>query len=186
MRLEKSIETPRFELQTLDSSFIGENYLSWLNSEEVNQYLETRFSKQTMESLSSFVHQMLLSENSLLLGIVNKKTGQHIGNVKLGPVNSAHNSAPLGLVIGESDWWGKGMAKEVISALTEWGFEVLGLDKINAGSYASNMGSIRAFLACGYQEEARQISQVNLMTGFRDDVVLLGKVRPFDAGNSNK
>jgi ribosomal-protein-alanine N-acetyltransferase len=186
MRLEKSIETPRFELHTLDSSFIGEGYLSWLNSEVVNQYLETRFSQQTVESLSSFVQQMLLSENSLLLAIVDKKTNKHIGNIKLGPINSAHNSAPLGLVIGESEWWGKGVAKEVISALTHWGFEELGLDKINAGSYASNIGSIRAFLACGYQEEGRQISQVNLVTGFRDDVVLLGKVRPFDAGNSNK
>ncbi len=186
MRLEKSIETARFELRTLDSSFIGENYLSWLNSEEVNQYLETRFSQQTLESLSSFVQQMLLSENSLLLAIVDKESGHHIGNIKLGPINSAHNSAPLGLVIGEKVWWGKGVAKEVISALTDWGFGVLGLDKINAGSYASNMGSIRAFLACGYQEEGRQISQVNLVTDIRDDVVLLGKVRPFNAGNSNK
>lgn len=186
MRLEKSIDTTRFKLQTLDSSFISESYLSWLNSEEINQYLETRYSQQTVESLTSFVQLMLSSENSILLAIVDKEAGQHIGNIKLGPINSAHNSAPLGLVIGESDWWGKGVAKEVISALTDWGFGVLGLDKINAGSYASNIGSIRAFLACGYQEEGRQIAQVTLATGNRDDVVLLGKVRPFDAGNSDK
>jgi RimJ/RimL family protein N-acetyltransferase len=184
MRLEKSIETPRFVMQTLDASFIDNRYLSWMNSEEVNQYLETRFLSQTEESLFNFVEQMLLSQNSFLLAIVDRESGQHIGNIKLGPINFSHNSASLGLVIGESKWWGKGVAKEVISALTHWAFETLGLDKLNAGSYASNLGSVRAFLACGYLEEGRQVSQVCLSTGIRDDVVLFGKVRPLVAGSA--
>lgn len=184
MRLEKSIETSRFVLQTLDFSFVSENYLSWLNSDEVNQYLETRFSPQTQESLTAFVEQMLKSQNSALFAIVSKETDEHIGNIKLGPINASHNSAPLGLVIGERDWWGKGVAKEVISAVTEWGFVSLGLTKINAGSYASNQGSIRAFLSCGYIEEGRQLSQVELPSGRRDDVILLGKIRP-DLSESN-
>ena len=178
MRLDQCIETSRFELQTLDNSFVSDRYLTWLNSEEVNQYLESRFSINTTAELTNFVKQMLDSENSLLLAIVDKDSGQHIGNIKLGPINSAHKSAPLGLVIGESNWWGKGVAKEVISALTNWSFETLGLAKIFAGSYSSNQGSIRAFLACGYSEEGRQYSQVELSSGVRDDVVLLGKIRP--------
>lgn len=182
MRLETNIETHRFELRTLDDSYISDRYLSWLNTVEVNQYLETRFTTQTVESLSDFVNQMLLSQNTLLLAIVSKESGLHIGNIKLGPINRAHNSAPLGLVIGEKSWWGKGVAKEVIASVSDWGFDFLGLDKLNAGSYASNMGSIRAFLACGFVEEGRQISQVKLHSGIRDDVVLLGKVRPEDAG----
>lgn len=72
MRLEKSIETSRFVLQTLDLSFVSENYLSWLNSDEVNQYLETRFSPQTQESLTAFVEQMLKSQNSALLQLFPK------------------------------------------------------------------------------------------------------------------
>lgn len=178
MRLDTSIETSRFVLQTLDRSFVSDSYLAWLNSDEVNQYLETRYSRQTEESLLAFVEQMLHSQHSILLAITDKESGQHIGNIKLGPINSAHKSAPLGLVIGENNWWGKGVAKEVISAVTNWGFESLGLVKINAGSYVSNQASIRAFLACGYLEEGRQYSQVELSSGVRDDVVLLGKIRP--------
>lgn len=184
MKLEKSIETQRFQLRTLDHSFVNDRYLHWMNSEEVNQYLETRFIKQTIESLVTFVQEMLNSQSSFLLAIVDRNSEEHIGNIKLGPINFSHNSAPLGLVIGEKDWWGKGVASEVISALTEWGFNVLGLEKITAGSYSSNLGSIRAFLSCGYMEEGRQLSQVNLSTGSRDDVVLLGKVRPFDHGET--
>lgn len=178
MRLDTNIETSRFILQTLDSSFVSVRYLSWLNSVEVNQYLETRYSRQTEESLIAFVEQMLLSQHSVLLAITDKDSGQHIGNIKIGPINSAHKSAPLGLVIGENNWWGKGVAKEVIAAVTKWGFDSLDLEKINAGSYASNQASIRAFLACGFMEEGRQYSQVELSSGKRDDVVLLGKIRP--------
>lgn len=68
--------------------------------------------------------------------------------------------------------------------MTEWGLVSLGLTKINAGSYASNQGSIRAFLSCGYIEEGRQLSQVELPSGRRDDVILLGKIRPDLSGGN--
>lgn len=177
MRLENKIITPRFELVTLDSTFINDQYLAWLNSETVNQYLEARLSPQTQESLFAFVEQMLESPVNYLFAIVDKNSGQHIGNIKLGPINTFHNSAPIGLVIGESEWWGKGVAKEVILAVTDWGFEELHISKLHAGSYASNIGSIRAFLSCGYIVEGKQISQVQLNSGEREDVVLLGKSR---------
>lgn len=186
MKLEKSIETQRFHLRTLDHSFVNDRYLDWMNSEEVNQYLETRFIKQTIESLFIFVQEILNSQSSLLLAIVDRNSEEHIGNIKLGPINFSHNSAPLGLVIGEKYWWGKGVATEVISALTDWGFNDLGLEKLTAGSYSSNLGSIRAFLSCGFQVEGRQLSQVELSTGSRDDVVILGKVRPLELGATNK
>lgn len=102
MRLETNIETHRFELRTLDDSYISDRYLSWLNTVEVNQYLETRFTTQTVESLSDFVNQMLLSQNTLLLAIVSKESGLHIGNIKLGPINRAHNSAPLDWLLVKS------------------------------------------------------------------------------------
>lgn len=184
MRLENNISTPRFELMPMSQLFVNEKYLSWLNNETVNQFLEVRFTPQTLQTLGDYVNQMQESRDNYLFAIVEKTSGQHIGNIKLGPISKVHNSAPLGLVIGDEDWWGKGVAKEVIQALTNWGFESLGIVKIHAGSYASNLGSIRAFLSCGYEVEGRQVSQVELNSGSREDVVLLGKIRPESANNS--
>ena len=68
------------------------------------------------------------------------------------------------------------MATEAVTAVTRWAFGTLRLAKLTAGSYASNGGSIGAFVKAGYRVEGRQLSQVELGDGTRDDVVLLGAV----------
>ncbi|GAB2823864.1 GNAT family protein [Alpinimonas psychrophila] len=181
MRTDLPIPTRRFDLVSLDASFAGERYQGWLSNENVNRYLETRFLSQDGDALIAYVNQILESVHSYLFAIVARESGAHIGNIKIGPINPVHSSAAIGLVIGEHEWWGKGVATEVIGALSEWGFAELKLAKITAGSYASNRGSIKAFLTCGFRQEGLQESQVMLRTGERDDVVLLGKLNPADA-----
>lgn len=178
MKIEEAIDTKRFVLTTLDEKFVGEDYKSWLLDPEVNRFLETRFISQSDDDLISYVNLMMNSSHSYLFAVISKDSAKHIGNIKLGPINFSHSSAPIGLVIGAREWWGQGVAKEIIAALCLWGFNSLGLAKINAGSYASNEASIRAFLSCGFKIEGRQISQVEVSSGVRDDVILLGKVNP--------
>ena len=178
MKTDHPIQTERFDLVSLDVSFVGERYQRWLRDENVNRYLETRFLSHEQDALVTYITQMLESTHSYLFAIVDRATGDHIGNIKIGPINGAHQTAAVGLVIGESAWWGKGVATETIASLSSWGFTALNLSKITAGSYASNTGSIRAFLSCGFTQEGVQRSQVMLSSGLRDDVVLLGKVNP--------
>ncbi len=178
MIVSEPIRSERFRLVTLDESFASADYLRWLSDPETTAFLETRFSTSTPESLRAFVAAQMASTDSYLFAIVVAETDAHIGNIKLGPINPHHHNASIGLFIGESDWWGKGVATEVIAALTAWAFEALGLAKVTAGAYASNVGSIRAFESCGFEREGLLRSQVKLTTGDRDDVVLLGKVNP--------
>ena len=112
-----------------------------------------------------------------MFGIFSKATESHLGNIKLGPVSRIHNSAAIGLVLGDRSAWGQGVGSEAIGVLSKWGFADLGLDKITAGSYQSNAGSVRAFQKCGFAVEGVQRSQVRLDSGWRDDVILLGRVR---------
>lgn len=181
MKIDHPLETPRFDLVSLDASFASERYRGWLSDANVNRYLETRFVSLSSGALVAYVNQMLESTDSYLFAIVVRESSIHIGNIKIGPINRAHASAAIGLVIGESEWWGKGVATEVIAELSDWGFGDLELAKITAGSYASNRGSIKAFLSCGFEQEGLQRSQAALGTGVRDDVVLLGKVNPAKA-----
>ena len=154
-----------------------EEYRAWMADPEINRYLESRFSEPTIESLREYVVGLRASSHSYLFGIFSKDGGSHFGNIKLGPVSNVHNSATIGLVLGNRAAWGQGIASEAIGALSRWGFIGLGLDKLTAGSYQSNAGSVRAFQKCGYAIEGVQRSQVRLNTGERDDVVLLGRVK---------
>lgn len=178
---EEIILTPRFELTSFDESFSLETYSAWLADEEINRYLETRFQPTEVENLREFVQQIRESNHSYLFAVVSRETREHIGNIKLGPMNEAHLSASIGFFIGEKDWWGKGVAREIIVAITDWAFDDLNLEKLNAGSYASNVGSIKALESAGFTREGLQRGQVDSGFGYRDDVVLLGRLRERDS-----
>ena len=174
--IAEDIAGDRIILTALDESFVTDRYLRWMNDPEVTRYLESRFSAQTLEGLASFVDRMRASPDNYFFAIVERATGEHWGNIKLGSLNGHHQSASVGIVIGEPSAWGKGVATEAISLVTDWAFGTLGLVKLTAGSYGVNVGSIRAFEKAGWIVEGRQAGQVMLEDGSRDDAVMLGRL----------
>ena len=157
-----SIYSERLMFRILSNDDVSDRYLGWLNDFEVNRYLETRFLPQTRESCKRFVEMIADDPASHLFGIYDKTTNAHIGNIKLGPINKNHKSSQLSLFIGQKDCWGKGYATESIRAITQWGFDFIGLKRIEAGCYDSNLGSLRAFLKVGYIVEGFKRSSVEV------------------------
>jgi ribosomal-protein-alanine N-acetyltransferase len=90
---------------------------------------------------------------ALLLGIFLKGDRRHIGNIKMGPVNWRYGRADVGLVIGDKSCWGNGYATGAISGICEFAFTTLGLRRLEAGAYSSNVGSIKAFLKARFVQE---------------------------------
>jgi len=148
-----NVEAARLLFTPLRISDISDAYLGWLNDPAINQFLETRHSAQTRQSCEAFVAACENDPLSHLFKIVRKDTGTHIGNIKLGPVNTLYDSGALSLLIGEKASHGLGFATEAIDAITRWGFQSLGLYRVEAGCYDANHGSLRAFLKAGYAVE---------------------------------
>ena len=149
----KTVTSERLIFRTLTKEDVSEQYVGWLNDSEINQFLETRFSEQNLETCEQFVTQMQNDSNSFLFGIFSKESNVHMGNIKLGFINNHHGSGQLSLFIGEKSQWGKGLATESIETITKWGFDELSLKRVEAGCYDNNMGSLRAFLKAGYAVE---------------------------------
>ena len=156
------IQTERLLLRPLNETDATQSYVDWLNDTEVNQYLETRHSMQTIESCQDFINQCNSDENSHLFGVFIKGTNQHIGNTKIGFVHNLYKRGELSLFIGEKKFWGKGYSSELVEAVTKYGFEILNLNKIEAGCYESNLASLRVFLKAGYSVEGFQRDHVML------------------------
>ena len=174
MKITEPLVTQNLVLQTLEKVDIGENYLAWLNDPEINRYLEIRFScPVNMNDLEKFVEQINASENNLMLGVFHKENGHHIGNVKLGPVQTDHKRADLGFLIGDKACWGNGYASEAIVSICQLGFEKLGLKKITAGCYQNNIGSLKALIKSGFEQEAILKSQ-SICDGQRVNSLLFG------------
>jgi len=167
------IESNRLSLRELTLADVSSRYEAWMNDAETVRFMESRFTQHTQQSLKAFVVGVLADKSSHLLAIVLKENGQHIGNLKVGPIDVHHAYASLGLMIGEKECWGKGYGSEAIAIVCDWAFSELGLNKITAGAYATNVGSIRAFEKVGFECEGILRDQY-LDQGVYVDVHLFG------------
>lgn len=178
MRLDPTQRWRRkhIELFLLTPELVTERYVAWLNDPEVSRYLESRFVQHEVEDVRAFVTAQLESEAVLFLGIYVAELGRHVGNIKIGPLDRRHGLGEIGIMIGDRAAWGRGVATEAIVMMSEIGFAELGLRKITAGCYASNVGSKRAFEKAGFAVEAVRPAHF-LLNGLPEDAVLLGRLR---------
>ena len=160
-----TISSERLLLRALNKEDITERYVDWLNDPEVNQFLETRFASNSFESCRKFILDMEQDPCSHLFGLFEKETLKHIGNVKIGFINTNHKKGQLSLLIGEKSCWGKGYATETVRTITQWGFDKLGLERIEAGCYETHLASKYIFLKVGYLQEAYFRSSVSTEDG---------------------
>lgn len=170
------LQSEQVYLTEIDVTHVEGNYITWLDDPEITQYLETRFFPTSVEEAKEYLKSTLNNDDVLLLAIMYKGNDEHIGNVKLGPINWIHRRAEIGILIGEKEYWGRGIATECIQEITEYAFETLNLHKLTAGCYENNVGSIKAFKKAGFNEEGRRIQHAHC-NGEYTDVIKLGLVR---------
>lgn len=166
----------RIYLRRLTEDDASEAYVHWMNDPEINQYLESRFYTHTIESTKAFIRSVT-NDNNYQFGIFIKETNKHIGNIKIGSINNYHRFADIGFLIGEKDYWGKGIATEAIGLATDFSFNTLKLHKLWGGLYSPNIGSLRAFQKNGYEQEGVRKSFC-LLNGVYYDDIMFGKVNP--------
>lgn len=166
----------RVSLRLLTPNDCSDVYVRWLADPEVNQYLETRWTEQTIADLRSFVKAAAADANTYLFGIFGNDEHRHVGNIKVGPVNRNHLYASVGYFIGDRTVWGKGFARDAVRQAVSFAFTDLGLERVHAGAYAANKGSIKVLMACGFQQEGVRRQMVKV-SGGRDDVIEFGLLR---------
>ncbi|MFC1590916.1 GNAT family N-acetyltransferase [Thermodesulfobacteriota bacterium] len=171
------LEGERLCLRPVVPDDANEAYCRWMNDPAVNQYLESRFSTHTLETLREYVEGRLGDADSPFFAIVLKEGDRHIGNIKLGPIDRTHRFADVGIIIGEQDCWGKGYAAEAIGLIVKYAFETLDLHKLTAGFYAPHVQSMQAFLKAGFVQEGVRKSHCYCDGRYVDDI-LVGLVRP--------
>lgn len=176
-RSKHFIEGDRIYLREVRVSDVTDDYCRWMNDPKVDRYLETRFHPHSREEIESYVSEMKEDADTVFLAILVKQGDVHIGNMKIGPANRIHLYADLSIVIGERAYWGKGFATEAIILAVEYAFSTLNLHKLEAGAYANNRGSIKAFRKADFFEEGRRKGHF-FCNGSYVDWVLMGILHP--------
>lgn len=162
-------------LFVLRPEHVTDAYVAWLNDPQVNRFLESRFTTHTLDSTRDYVAKTLAAPDTLFLGIHSTELDRHVGNIKLGPINTQHGTGEVGIMIGDRGAWGRGIGTAAIKAMSEIARGQLDLRKVTAGCYASNGGSRSAFEKAGYVVEGVRRKQF-LLEGREEDLVMMGKL----------
>lgn len=166
------IKGKRIYLRLLCPNDASKEYLKWLKDPSINQYLESRFNSYTLNLIKNYIRATNKNNSNFLFGIFLNSNNEHIGNIKIGNINSFHRFADLGIMIGKKELWGKGYGTEAIKLATRFAFRKLKLHKLFAGIYANNKGSYKAFFKCGYILAGRLRKHRNFNKRYVDDIIV--------------
>ena len=152
-------------------------YEAWLADPRVNRFLETRWQPQDGQAILEFVREAIASDSCHLLAVVELSSSRHIGNIKIGAISQRHLSADVSYFIGEVDCWGKGYGSEAVGLAVRLAFEELGLFRLQAGVYSSNVSSIKVLVRNGFVQEGCWRQALVTQASMRDDHLWFGLMR---------
>jgi ribosomal-protein-alanine N-acetyltransferase len=148
------IETRRLVLRALrmkDASFI---YKEWGNP-LVTYYMRDEEPLRSLKQAKEMLHPLQTPEvmpNFKWWGIEFKESKLLIGTCGYCRWDKAHHRAEIGYDLWP-DYWGKGIMPEAISALVCFGFNKMGINRIEATTHTENQRSQRVLEKLGFQRE---------------------------------
>jgi RimJ/RimL family protein N-acetyltransferase len=155
------ITSERFVLRELTPVDATPVYLNWLSDRNANQYISYAAEKRSLTDLASYINEKISKPNTLFLGIFLKESLLHIGNIKYEPVDVENGVALLGIMIGDSQWRGKGVASEVIINSAKWLSTNKKIRKIILGVDINNKAAIRAYEKVGFKVGTSDFIYIN-------------------------
>jgi RimJ/RimL family protein N-acetyltransferase len=142
------LESDRLFFEPLGLKHLSSKYVSWMNDEEVNRYLESG-GNYTLDLLEIFLSEQ--EKKDILFWAIHLKSNQkHIGNIKIDPIDLLNNSGEYGILIGDKVEWNKGYAKEASLEVIEYCFNVLKLSKITLGVIEGNTDAVKLYEKIGF------------------------------------
>lgn len=141
----------------------SERYQNWFHDPDVTKYNSHGLFPYTKEKQESFMNSIENNErivfaiHVLIPDYYTYKTENtvwdYIGNISLQSINWVYKSAEIAWVIGEKEYWGKGIATEAGKIILHHGFNRLNLHRIWSGTAATNKGMQRVFEKLKFKKE---------------------------------
>lgn len=135
-------------LNILQVEQVTEDYVNWFSNAEVTRYSDNQYRAFSFDGQCSYVEACLNDENLDLYGIFDGNL--HIGNILVSGLASIHRRLELSYVIGETRYWGKGVASFAIGRMIEIGTPKYKPNKFYASLASGNIGSAKVLKKNGF------------------------------------
>lgn len=151
-----------------------DNRVKWFNDPEVNKNLILDSELNLGDTIKWFNNTT--NTDTRRDFVIETADRKGIGCIGLRKINTKNKSGCFYIVIGEKDYWGKGIGSIATSLLLAWGFANLGLNKIWSVVRSENTGSLSMLKKVGFKEE-ELLRQEECVKGLMIDVVRLGLLK---------
>jgi [ribosomal protein S5]-alanine N-acetyltransferase len=155
---------------------INDDYVTWMNDPEVISYLEHVDLPVTRQNLEDYFHSLSQRESQHLLAIIDLDTMRHVGNLKIGPVDTVNSKCFLGIMIGDNKSRGRGVGTEATRLGLEFAFRHLRLNRVELSVSVDNTSAVRAYDSAGFVVEGRR-RQARWIDGHPVDAILMSALR---------
>ncbi len=125
----------------------------WIQDERVRRYMNIVHPPSDQDEQDFFARNAADPASVIWAITVTTDAGPRaIGTTGLHGIDWPNRHATSGVIIGDPDYWGRGIGGEVMRLRTRYAFEELGLEKVMTEIMMENEASRRAALAAGYRE----------------------------------
>lgn len=152
------------------------HYQRWINDREVVRYLERGTQPMSVESMARLYEAMESHPSEFELCVRDPKSGSPIGITGLHSMQVVARSAEFRVLLGEKDFWGRGIGREVLQLMVAYGMEMLNLNKVWLGVSTENHRALHSYLRCGFVEEG-MLRQEVFRNGRYYDVIRMSMLR---------
>jgi RimJ/RimL family protein N-acetyltransferase len=151
-----------------------ENRVRWFNDPDVRKTLIISERYEVEKTIRWF--EKIQADDGRVEFAIETLQEKPVGVVGLASIDSIHRTAEIYIVIGEKDFWGKGVMIEAESLLIDWAFNSLGIEKIWAQTRPDNIASLITMKKMGFQIEGT-LRNEKIVNGQRTTVLHLGLLR---------
>jgi len=160
-----------------ESHLNNPDYFKWLTDIEVVKYIgrDEYLKPIRFEVVREYVEGLWKSDYCSFFAVCQSEEKKFIGTIKVNYVDVfglMTRTADIGIMIGDRDYWGRGLATDAIFAICKYAFSVLGARKLTAGGVSANIGVIKAFMKVGFVKEGCLRKKLMISGNYFDHVLL--------------
>ncbi len=147
----KRIDNSRIILEPFSHKLITDEYLSWMNDKETTKFIKKAKDNMTLDDIYSFANNMIKSKEDYFFAILLKENFQHIGNVRLGPIDFNLSKSGFGIMIGDKNFHRCGIGTEVMELIKDFSFNYLRLKLLCFPAVKSSTAATNLYYKAGFK-----------------------------------
>ena len=152
------------------------NLYRFRNAPEVARGVGGFSSGYSLQAIKEWIDRRGKATDDLVWAIADRENNACLGHVGLYQIDHRVRACEFGILIGDSSRWGKGIGREVTSAIVAYGFDELNMNRIELTVIASNARAMSLYEGLGFVREGLK-RQAQYRAGEYLDVILMSILR---------